>query len=108
MPVAEPGPSVTRSLGAEVGARPERSSSSGPLGVRTSRLVCLLALVANVTHYNTMASVKIAALALKTLSKPIAARIKMSAKEHESFRQGTMRIAQVSARRPSCSMLATT
>ncbi|ORY78468.1 optic atrophy 3 protein-domain-containing protein [Leucosporidium creatinivorum] len=41
-----------------------------------------------------MASVKIASLLLKTLSKPIANRLKRGAKEHERFREMTIEFAQ--------------
>ncbi|SCV69410.1 BQ2448_2430 [Microbotryum intermedium] len=41
-----------------------------------------------------MASVKIASLFLKTLSKPIANRLKKQAKEHERFRELTISFAQ--------------
>lgn len=41
-----------------------------------------------------MASVKIASLLLKTLSKPIAARLKRGAKEHEKFREMSVSFGQ--------------
>ena len=41
-----------------------------------------------------MASVKIASLLLKTLSKPIAARLKRGAKEHEKFREFSVGFGQ--------------